>query len=192
MTTHRCLRSAAATTVAAAVVSLATPALADNPPPDPLDNVVVRSVTIDSTRGATVVEKLSSTQDQHYMDVPMFPVYEQPTWSVLCVTPCRAKVDLNGVYRVGPENGATMSSSFTLPPSVGALHVSAGSSGVRGLARVLLVAGSLGAAAGAATVFASSDTSTQRTGFALGGAGLLGVAIGIPLFILSRTRLQFD
>ncbi len=124
MTTLRYSRFAVAATLAAPLVFAAPRALADEPSNDP-NNAILKSVTIDSTRPGTLIERLSSVQDQRSFDIPILS-YEQPTWSPFCVTPCRAKVDLNGVYRVGPQNGVTTSQSFTLSPDVLALHVNAG------------------------------------------------------------------
>ncbi|HEY2517946.1 MAG TPA: hypothetical protein VGI39_44050 [Polyangiaceae bacterium] len=187
--TRRRSPSLAATASAALLLLAAAPALAGDPAD--IDNAIIRPVTIDSTRKATVLEKLASAQDQRIFDIPILS-YEQGTWSPLCVTPCHVRVDLNAVYRVGPQNGVTTSRPFTLPPEVAALHVNAGSNSMRLWANGLLVGGSAAVVSGLSTVFATNDATTQHVGFAVGGAGLLGVVVGIPLLIFSATHLRFD
>lgn len=185
-------RIAAAALVATFVLAAPQRAWADDDSPEP-KNIIVHNIAVATTADGAVLERLTSAQDQRSFDIP-FLTYEQPTWAPVCVAPCRANVDLNGVYRVGPYNGVTTSHPFTLTTDVSTIHVRAGSGAVRFWGNVLSVVGVVTAVSGFSTAFAAgSDTNTQHIGYAVGAAGVgVFLAVALPMILLSGTHVAFD
>jgi hypothetical protein len=117
-------------------------------------------------------------------------------WRNICLPPCGAVVDPNGVYRVG-GSGSLTSEPFQLPRASGDVYVDGhvGSKASR-FAGLGLMFGGLGAAAYGALIWASTSDSPYSSdpGRELGmftlavGAGL-GV-IGILLFGSAYTSVQ--
>ncbi|HSQ64763.1 MAG TPA: hypothetical protein VLM85_16175, partial [Polyangiaceae bacterium] len=122
-------------------------------------------------------------------------------FETVCMAPCQADVDANGMYRVAGD-GVTPSSTFGLGAPNGAmrLHVTAGSSGARIGGIWLLIGGITLAVTGGLTagLFAAiNDPYTDMTGWIVAGAVMAGVgvimtAIGIPLIIGSGTSVVTD
>ena len=123
--------------------------------------------------------------------------------SPVCVAPCQADVDGNGMYRIAGA-GVTPTGTFGLPASVPgqtvSLHVHAGSLGARVGGLWLIVGGVAFAVAGgtlAAVAAATSNSLTNEggllaTGLVLGGIGVVALVIGIVLVAGSGTSVVTD
>lgn len=167
-------------------------------------------LTLDSTRANTMLFKLEgggmvAVSTGRGMAYGAFEQY-----SPVCTAPCEANVDPNGTYKIG--GGITETGTFSLPARSGALalHVNAGSRGMRiGGAWATLLGGSAVLAGGlmlALGFLLTTDTydnqgnitgTTHSTGLITAGAGVgIGgialLALGIPLMVASSTRVDTD
>jgi hypothetical protein len=118
-------------------------------------------------------------------------------WEPVCVAPCNIKVDPNSHFRISGERVAP-SKNFSLPRDRSALtlNVSTGSVlaydagvGLTTVGAVLVAVG--GFALFYSTTVNSSDTasSLRTASFALGGAGLITGAVGIPLWFFGKSTV---
>jgi hypothetical protein len=121
----------------------------------------------------------------------------QATWEQVCIAPCLgADLDRYSTYRVAAANGIASSHVFTLPQSGDSLHLRL-DAGSRDANRLGVGLGGLGFVAvvvGGSLVLAASNVKdhdgevrTRDAGLITGGAGIVLLAIGIPLAILTRT-----
>jgi len=126
----------------------------------------------------------------------------QSTWEQICVAPCLgADLDRYSTYRVAAANGISSSRAFTLPQVGDAVHLRL-DAGDRMANRYGVALGAVGLAAlivgGSLVLDAtnikdhSNEVRTRDAGFVTGGVGLVALAIGIPLAILTRTYVFAD
>jgi hypothetical protein len=177
-------------------VPQAAPAVSPVPAPTP-EEIEHRRVTVDieSTRPSTVVERRVSFSESggYYVFLPYRST--ESTWEQVCVTPCRVDLDRYSTYRVGKVNGVVDSSSFTLPQVTDRfqLHIEPGSAighrigigaTVVGLAAVIVGGGLL-----AAQHHFSDEQAARTAGFITGGAGIVVLGVGIPVAILTATKV---
>lgn len=152
-------------------------------------------VDIESTRpGAVVERRVSVTEsDGAYFFLPYRST--SAIWEQVCVTPCQIDVDRFSSYRVSARNGISPSRSFTLPQSSDALQlkIDAGNLLAHRVGKVMAAAGMAAAIVGVALVAGkgifTDETRAEDAGFITGGAGLLVMAVGIPLSILTATSV---
>jgi len=105
-------------------------------------------------------------------------------WKTVCVAPCNEAVP-PGTYRIDGD-GIPTSSTFTLR-GYERIQVSPGNSAGFYFGRTLFVLGAIAAVAGG-VAYASDATSDLATTFLIGGLG--GVAVGLPLWLLSATTVD--
>jgi hypothetical protein len=172
------------------------------PPPSPVpapspEEVQHRrmGVTIDSTKPATVIERRISAHetDGSYLFVPYHS--SETAWEQVCVTQCQVDLDRFSSYRVGKLNGVQESRSFTLPQQASHLMIKIEPGSAIGhrigasLTGVGLGAFIVGGGLIAAQKIFSDEQDARTAGFITGGAGLVLMALGIPVAILSSTKV---
>ena len=189
-------RASALEPPAPVTVPQSTPSPSPVPAPS-LEEAIRRRVTVDieSTKPATVLERRISLNetDGFFFFLPYHA--SQAVWEQVCVTPCKVDLDRFSSYRVGKFNGVLESRSFTLPQTADPfqIHIEPGNLIVR---RVGIASTAIGSAAfivGAALVAGerlfTDETAARNAGLITGGAGIVLLAVGIPLTILSATKV---
>jgi hypothetical protein len=182
---------------AATTVPQSAPAASPVPAPTP-DEMRHRrvSVDIDGTKPSAVVERrVSFTETEGaYFFVPFRA--SSAIWEQVCVTPCQVDLDRFSTYRVAARNHVSASRGFTLPQSPDALQLKVDAGDLMGH-RVGLAMGGAGVAAiivGAALVAGEgvfdNETKARDAGYITGGAGILVLAIGIPIALLTTTTVS--
>jgi hypothetical protein len=166
------------------------------PAPSP-DEVRHRRVTvdIDSPRSATIVERRISVTESGgaYLFLPYRST--ESVWEQVCVTPCSVDLDRFSTYRVGKLGGVIESRPFVLPQGTDRfqLRIEPGSAMGHRIGAATLGVGVTAFAVGAGLIAAQKtfrdETDARTAGFITGGAGLLLVAIGIPVTILTSTKV---
>jgi hypothetical protein len=144
-----------------------------SPPTAPIAPLVV----VDSTRPFTVIERRANQVNGWSLTLP-FPAYvATEQWEPVCVTPCEARLDPNGVFRVG--GGVAPSGTFVLPRGSDPLrlHVHAGSSFLHDGGILLTILGAASFVAGLATVGVSTAETDPE------GALRAGIAFFVPAFV---------
>lgn len=152
-------------------------------------------VNVDSTKDSTVVERRVSVEEGNgtYIFLPYHSA--TATWEQVCVTPCNVDLDRYSSYRVGALNHVAGSKTFTLPQSGNDLHlqVQAGDAFEHHVGQALTGAGLTALIVGVVLVAAAhafTDESDVRVaGFITGGAGIVVMAVGIPVTILTATHV---
>ncbi len=153
---------------------------------------------VDSTKPDAILERRVSTTETMGSVLVLPTRMTETKWEPVCVAPCRVELDRYSSYRIRSENGITGVSDFTLPQGHDPLHLSVDAGNLRAHhAGVTLT--SLGTAAvivGAALLFSSTsfihEDDARLAGFVTGGAGIAALGIGIPLAILTRTKITSD
>jgi hypothetical protein len=185
-----------------AAAAPAAPALSPVPAPTPAEIQHRRvPVTIESTREDTVIERRVSTEESYGGFIFVLPYRGMSaTWEQVCVTPCRTDLDRYSSYRVAGVNGITASSRFTLPQSQsdGGLHmdVDAGDALKDRVGKSLLAIGTAAVIVGGSILVASTsfhhEDDARAAGFITGGAGIVALAVGIPMVIMARSHVNTD
>jgi hypothetical protein len=179
-----------------AAVSQTAPAASPIPAPTPQEIRERRVVTdIDSTTPGTAIERRVSLTESGgaYIFLPFHST--ESTWEQVCVTPCTVDLDKYSSYRVGKTNGVLESRSFTLPQGLDRLsikiepgsrlanHIAVSATAI-GLT-ALIVGGAL---IGAQKLF-TDEEGARTAGFITGGAGIILLGVGIPVAILTKTKV---
>jgi hypothetical protein len=153
---------------------------------------------IDATQPSAVVERrISMTEgDGSYVFLPYHST--EALWEQVCVTPCRVELDRFSSYRVSRQNHIAASREFTLPQGSDALQmqVQAGSLLAHRAGKVLTGTGIAALIVGAALIAGehlfSSESDARLAGFVTGGAGLVLLAVGIPVSIATATYVVIN
>jgi hypothetical protein len=156
-------------------------------------------LTADADRPNAVLERRVnvSTQWQTALGVPVYTWGE--TWEQACVTPCSVSVDPHSTYRVSGE--VAPSSRFLLPQGQDEVkvHIRTSSDFAHSAGVALTTLGLSALVGGAIVVFvapkltdAVSETDTRVIGLALLGGGLVMLAVGLPLWLLSSSEVVTD
>jgi hypothetical protein len=160
------------------------------------------AVEVTSTRPDAVLERRVNVKETNgaFLVLPWHD--SESTWEQVCVAPCRgADFDRYSTYRVSTMNGISSSSSFTLPQTDAMVHLEL-RAGDRRANRAGVALGAGGFAAlvvGGSLLIAGENVDdhdgrirTRNAGFIVGAAGIVMMAIGIPLAIMSRTYVYAD
>jgi len=124
----------------------------------------------------------------------MFDKSDQ-VWEQVCVTPCRVDLDRYSTYRVAEQNKIAGSHSFTLPQERDALRlkIDAGDNRMHHFGTVLTSLGTAAVIVGVALVAGArlftDESGAREGGFITGGAGVVLLGAGIPLSLLTSTRI---
>jgi len=153
------------------------------------------TVDIDSSAPSTVVERRVSVTESEgaYFFLP-FRSWAS-IWEGVCVSPCQVDLDRFSTYRVAARNGVSGSRSFTLPQQSDAitLKIEAGNLMAHRAGGALAGAGLAAVVVGIALVAGEgifTDEDKARTaGYITGGAGLVVLAVGLPLALLTSTTV---
>jgi hypothetical protein len=181
----------------AAAVPQPTPAPSPVPAPSPAEMRHRRvSVDVESTRPSTVLERRVSVTESEgaYFYLPFQS--RSSIWEEVCVTPCQVDLDRFSTYRVTARNGVSGSRPFSLPQEneAFALKVDAGDLLAHRAGAALTGAGIAAVVVGVALIAGEgifSDEDKARTaGYITGGAGLVLMAVGIPLALMTATTVS--
>jgi len=153
------------------------------------------TVDVESSKGSSVLERRVSVTEKN--GVFFFLPYRssEAIWEQVCITPCQADLDRYSTYRVGKMGGGVESSPFTLPQQTDRfqLKIEPGSAiGHRvGLSATAIGLAALVAGGGliAAEKLFSDQEKARNAGFIVGGAGIVLLGIGIPVAILTETKV---
>ncbi len=153
-------------------------------------------VDIEATKPSAVVERrVSLTEsDGAYFFLPYRST--SSIWEQVCVTPCQVDLDRFSTYRVAARNQVSSSHSFTLPQSSDALQLKVDAGDLLGhrVGVVMSTAGLAAIVVGAALVAGegifTDETKARDAGYITGGAGLVVLAVGIPIAILTATHVS--
>jgi hypothetical protein len=153
-------------------------------------------VDVESTRpGAVVERRVSVTEnDGAYFFLPFRST--SAIWEQVCVTPCQVDLDRFSTYRVSARNGISPSQSFTLPQSADSLQLQLDAGHLlmhragKAMAATGLAAVIVGTALIAGKSIFNDEDKARDAGFITGGAGLVVMAIGIPLAVLTATGVS--
>ncbi|HTB77402.1 MAG TPA: hypothetical protein VK762_29360 [Polyangiaceae bacterium] len=181
----------------AAVVPQTAPAASPVPAPTP-EEIRHRRVVVDveSTLPSAVVERRVSITESEgsYFFLPFGS--RSSIWEEVCVSPCQVDLDRFSTYRVSPRNGISGSRSFSLPQQNDqlTLKIDAGNLLAHRAGAALSGAGLAAVIVGVALVAGEgifTDEDKARTaGFITGGAGIVVLAVGIPLALLTSTTVS--
>jgi hypothetical protein len=179
-----------------AVVPQTAPAPSPVPAPSPAEMRHRRvSVDIDSTHPSTVIERRVSVTESEgaYFFLPMQS--RSSIWEEVCVTPCQVDLDRFSTYRVTARNGVSGSRSFSLPQQSDALSLKVDAGTLlahragAALSAVGLAAVIVGVALVAGEGIFSDEDKARTAGYITGAAGLVVLAVGIPLSLMTMTTV---
>lgn len=172
---------------------------APSPVPAPTPEEIRRrrvAVDVESTQPSAVLERRVSVTESEgaYFFLPFGS--RSSIWEQVCVTPCQVDLDRFSTYRVTARNGIAGSRSFTLPQQSDSLslkidagnllaHRAGGALSGAGLAAVIV-----GVALVAGEGIFTDEDKARNAGFITGGAGLVVLAVGIPLALLTSTTVS--
>jgi hypothetical protein len=184
---------------ATAVVPQPTPPPSAVPAPTPEElrhrRVVVH---IDATRPSAVLERRVSVKEETGAFLVMPYKSTDATWEQVCVTPCSVDLDRFSSYRVRAQNDIAGSTTFTLPQHADVLHLNlhTGSLRVHRTAEAMSGIGIAAVIVGGALLVTATDfrhaDDARAAGAITGGAGLVLAAIGIPLALATRTKVETE
>ncbi len=179
-----------------AVVPQTAPAPSPVPAPSPAEMRHRRvSVDVESTHPATVIERrvsVTETEGAYFF----LPIQSRSSiWEEVCVTPCQVDLDRFSTYRVTARNGVSGSRSFSLPQESDALSLKVDAGTLlahrvgAGLAATGFAAVIVGVALVAGEGIFSDEDKARTAGYITGAAGLVVLAVGIPLSLMTVTTV---
>jgi hypothetical protein len=153
------------------------------------------AVDVESTQPSTVIERRVSVTESEgaYFFLPFQS--RSSIWEEVCVTPCQVDLDRFSTYRVTARNGVSSSKPFTLPQQSEeiALKVDAGNLMAHRVGQTFMAAGIAAVAVGVGLIAGEglfTDEDKARTaGYITGAAGLVVLAVGIPLALMTATHV---
>ena len=155
------------------------------------------AVTIDSDHEGTVIERRVSREEAGGTFVFFIPYRGfKSEWEQVCVTPCRTELDRYSTYRVGEMNEVSSTRGFTLPQGNDALrlHIEAGNLMKNRFGKALVGIGSAAIIVGASLLIGAHsfkhEDDARLAGAITGGGGIVFVGIGIPLILMSRSKVS--
>jgi hypothetical protein len=181
----------------AVVVPQTAPAPSPVPAPTPAEERHRRlPVSIDATAPSAVVERRVSLTESD--GVYFFAPFRSTSaiWEDVCVSPCQVDLDRFSTYRVSARNGISSSKSFTLPQSADTLElkVDAGNLLANRAGKAVSGAGLAAVIVGVALIAGkgifSDETRAEDAGFITGAAGLVLLAVGIPLTLATQSSVS--
>ena len=176
-----------------------TATLAPPPPPGlPADRPSI-TTTVEAGREGVVLERHAKTEESYGRIAIVIPTHATTQgWEPVCVTPCRVELPRYSSYRVARGNGTSQSHEFTLPQTKGSLKldIEPGDLFWNRTSRVLLGAGTAAAIVGGVLITTANSFDAEKdvriAGIITAGAGVLLLAVGIPLYMGSRTHVKND
>ena len=157
------------------------------------------AVTIEGPREGIVVERQVASEETGGRVAFVLPIETSTdTWESVCVAPCRVELPRWSSYRVARANGVTGSGEFTLPANreTMKLTVDPGNLLVHRIATALISVGTAAAITGGALISAAAkwekESDPRTAGIITGAAGLVLLAVGIPLAIGTQTHVDAD
>jgi hypothetical protein len=153
------------------------------------------AVDVESTQPSTVVERRVSITESEgaYFFLPFQT--RSSIWEEVCVSPCQVDLDRFSTYRVTARNGVSGSKPFTLPQQSEeiSLKLDAGNLMAHRVGTTLAGAGLAAFVVGVALVAGegifTDEKRARDAGYITGAAGLVVLAVGIPLAVLTATKV---
>jgi hypothetical protein len=150
-------------------------------------------VDIDATAPSAVLQRRVSLTESD--GVYFFAPFRSTSsiWEDVCVSPCQVDLDRFSTYRVSARNGISPSRAFTLPQSAETLQLKVDAGNLlahragKAVTALGLAATIVGVALIAGKGIFTDETRAEDAGFITGGAGLLFMAVGLPLTIATQT-----
>lgn len=183
---------------APAAVPQPTPAPSPVPAPTPAELQQRRvAVDVESTQPDAILERRVSVKESMgaFIILPMRST--EDTWEQVCVAPCNGvELDRYSSYRIAAANHISSSGRFTLPQGSNALHlkVDAGSLTAHRAGQALGAVGLAAMIVGVSLLIAAPsfhhEDDARLAGWITGGGGLVALGIGIPLALLTHTRVS--
>ena len=144
-----------------------------------------------------VLERRVSTDETYGRFAFVVPIVGQTEkWEQVCVAPCRVDLDRNSTYRVARANNVPSTRDFTLPPESQNLHlqIEPGNLLMHRIATRLIGAGTAAAIVGGALITTAAqfkdEDDVRLAGIITGAAGIVLLAVGIPLAIVNQTHVK--
>lgn len=167
------------------------------PPHTREEERVVTTVTSGSKNA--ILERQTATQESFGHVAIALPIHlHSESWQQVCVAPCKVDLSRASSYRVAASNGVPGTESFTLTPNKSEidLQVRPGNMGRYATGGVLTGLGIGAFITGAVLFTVASKFEDERdvriAGAITGGAGLVLMAVGIPLLVLNQTHVYAD
>lgn len=155
--------------------------------------------TIDAGREGVVLERHVKTEETYGRFAIVIPTHSTVDgWERVCVTPCKVELPKYSSYRIARANGVSRSHEFTLPQSKDTLKldVEPGDLWWNRVGHVVLTAGTAAAITGGAIIGLAAKFEDEKdvriAGLITAGAGLVLVAVGIPMVLGSKTHVKTD
>ncbi len=154
--------------------------------------------TVDSgTEKHAILERKVSTEETYGRFAFVLPVVgETQKWEQVCVAPCRVDLDRSSSYRVARANNVPSTRPFTLPPESQnlQLQIEPGNLFMHRVATRLIAAGTAAAIVGGALITTAAqfkeEDDVRLGGIITGAAGIVLLAVGIPLAIANQTHVK--
>jgi hypothetical protein len=156
------------------------------------------AVHVESTRPGAVLERRVVTKESQGAFIVLPFKSTEATWEQVCVTPCSVDLDRFSSYRVSAQNHIAGSKTFTLPQHGDSLElkVKAGNLLLHHTGQAMTGMGIIAFIVGGSLLFTASDfrhaDDARAAGVITGGAGIVLAAIGIPLSIISSTKVHAE
>lgn len=156
-------------------------------------------VTVESTSKPVVLERRVKLDEMDGRTLFLIPRHETTeTWEQVCVSPCSLHVDRGSTYRISKEDAVTQSGTFLLP-STGEqvkIEVKPGNYWWHNVGTKLIGTGTVAGIVGAALISTAhtwdkhkSEVHVRTAGIITASVGAAALAIGIPLAILTQTKV---
>ncbi len=156
------------------------------------------ATTVDSgIEKHAILERRISTDETYGRFAFVLPIVaETEKWEQVCVAPCSVELDRHSTYRVARANNVPSTRDFTLPPESQNLHlqIEPGNLLWHRIATRVIGAGTAAAIVGGALITTASqfkdEDDVRLAGIITGAAGIVLLAVGIPLAIVNQTHVK--
>lgn len=155
--------------------------------------------TVSSGSKNAILERQVSTQESYGHVAIALPLHTHTeVWQQVCVAPCKVELSRASSYRISASNGVPGTESFTLTPNKKELDLQVKPGNLPRYATGGTLTGlGVGALITGAVLFTAAskfedEKEVRIAGAITGGAGLVLMAIGIPLLVLNQTHVYAD
>ena len=158
---------------------------------------VITTVTSGS-KNAILERQVATTESFGHVAIALPIHMHTESWQQVCVAPCKVDLSRASSYRVSASNGVPGTGSFTLTPNKSQLDLQVRPGNMARYATGGLLTGlGIGAFVTGAVLFTvagkfEDESNIRIAGAITGGAGLVLMAVGIPLLVLNQTHVYAD
>ena len=157
------------------------------------------TTTVSSGSKNAIIERRVLTQETMGHVAIALPLHTHTeTWEQVCVAPCKVDLKRASFYRVAAGNGVPGTDSFTLTPNKEQIDLQVRPGNLARYATGGTLTGlGVGAFITGAVLFTAAgkfedEKDVRIAGAVTGAAGLVLMAVGIPLLILNQTHVYAD